>query len=1085
VLEDDGSYYATHSFEGTAGETLAIELSSDDFDAYLMVRNSQGETIATDDDGAEGTNSLLVISLSDTGSYTVVVNTVAASEIGQYRLEWRTATAVDQDLALASQLTQQVNDLYGAGRSGEAIPLAERALAIREAQLGAEHPDTASSLNNLASLYESMGRYREAEPLYKRALAIREAQLGAEHPDTASSLNNLASLYESMGRYGEAEPLYKRALAINEAQLGPEHPSTATSLNNLAGLYQSMGRYGEAEPLYKRALAIYEAQLGPEHPDTANSLSSLAGLYQSMGRYGEAELLYKRALAIYEAQLGAEHPDTANSLNNLAGLYRSMGRYGEAEPLYKRALAIYEAQLGAEHPFTAISLSGLAGLYQSMGRYEEAEPLYKRALAINEEQLGAEHPDTAASLNSLAALYESMGRYGEAEPLYKRALAISESQLGAEHPDTAISLSSLAGLYRLMGRYGEAEPLYKRALAISESQLGPEHPSTATSLNNLAALYQAIGRYEEAEPLLKRALAIREAQLGAEHPSTATSLNNLAALYWAQRQLQPALSYLQQGLTAEETVLSRNLLGGSDANKRDYLSTVAGSTDGVISLHLNALPTHAGAAHLALTTLLQRKGRILDLFTNLRAQLADDPAAVALFDDLSTANTQFSNLTFNPPPTLSAESIQAQLQALQQQITTLEDQLSRRSAQFAGLTASPNLDAIQAQLSAGTALVEFIRYQPYNPTAAKPSERYGAYHYAAYVLRPNGTIQGMDLGAATAIDAAVRTLATSLSSADTPLFQVKQDAQALDALVMAPVRTALGTTTTVFLSPDGALNLIPFEALVDASGQYLVESYQFRYLTSGRDLMRIATTPASTQAAVLMGNPTYGRPGALVTQANPNPPTRSIDFTSRIFPLLEGTQAEVDRITPLLLNSLVYTQTRATEAALKQQVEPSILHIATHGFFEPNDDPTANPLLQSGLILAGAGAAGRQSGPEQDGILTALEVTGLHLRGTQLVVLSACQTGLGVQSTGEGLYGLRRALVLAGAQSQVISLWKVDDEATQALMVDYYKKLQSGINRDAALRQTQLEFLGHPEYEHPYYWAAFIGSGDWHPLTLK
>ena len=827
----DGRYTSTQTFEGTAGEVLTIQLTSEDFDALLILLSPDGTAIAEDDDGAGGTNSQIVITVPSTGTYTLIATSVGAGETGQYQLEWRTATATDQNLALANQLNQQVIDLYGLGRYSEAMPLAEQVLAITEAQLGPDHPSTATSLNNLAELHRSMGRYGEAEPLYQRALAIKEAQLGPDHPSTATSLNNLAELYRSMGRYGEAEPLSRRALAINEAQLGPDHPSTANSLNNLAALYDSMGRYGEAEPLYRRALAIYEAQLGPDHP------------------------------------------------------------------------------------------------------------------------------------------------------------------------------------------------------------------------------------------------------------LTAISLNNLALLYWDQGQLQDTLTYMQRGLAVEETVLSRNLVGGSDANKRDYLATVAGSTDWAISLHLRDMPDSAEAAHLALTTLLQRKGRILDLFTNLRAQLADDPGAVTLLDDLSATNTQLANLTTNPPTDLSTEAYQAQLTALQEQSTTLEATLSRRSAEFADLTASPSVEDIQTTLPQGTALVEFIRYWPFNPNAPA-SERFGTSRYAAYILAADGTIQGLDLGPAAAVDAAVQAFSTNLASPDTPLGQVKAAAQALNALVMAPVRAALGDTTTVFLSPDGALSLIPFEALVDESNQYLVETYQFRYLTSGRDLMRIADTAPSTNPAVLMGNPTYGQAGVLVAQSDTDSnPTRAIDFENRLFPALPGTQVEVDLIAALLPSPLVYTQTNATEAALKEQAQPSILHIATHGFFESNEN-TINPLLQSGLILAGA-AAGGQSGPDQDGILTALEVTAMNLRGTQLVVLSACQTGLGELSTGEGLYGLRRALVLAGAQSQVVSLWKVDDTATQEWMVDYYEKLRAGTNRDVALRETQLAFLRSPESDHPYYWAAFIGSGDWHPLTLE
>jgi Flp pilus assembly protein TadD len=409
-----------------------------------------------------------------------------------------------------------------------------RSLEIREEQQGENHPDTASSLNNLAALYYSTGRYLEAEPLYLRSLAISKKQLGENHPDTSTSLNNLAALYESTGRYSEAEPLYVRSLEIIEKQLGENHPNTASSVNNLAGLYRVTGRYSEAEPLYVRSLAIREKQLGANHPDTATSLNNLAGLYESTGRYSEAEPLYVRSLEIREKQLGENHPSTATSLNNLAGLYRVTGRYSEAEPLYVRSLEIREKQLGENHPDTASSLNNFAGLYESTGRYSEAEPLYVRSLEIREKQLGANHPDTASSLNNLAGLYYSTGRYSEAEPLYVRSLEIREKQLGANHPDTASSLNNFAGLYESTGRYSEAEPLYIRSLAIREEQLGANHPSTASSLNNLAGLYYSTGRYSEAEPLYIRSIQIVETTLGVDHPSTQTIRNNLALLRHTQ-----------------------------------------------------------------------------------------------------------------------------------------------------------------------------------------------------------------------------------------------------------------------------------------------------------------------------------------------------------------------------------------------------------------------------------------------------------------------------------------------------------------------------------------------------------------------
>jgi CHAT domain-containing protein len=860
---DDGTYYETHTFSGTAGETLTFDLVSDEFDAYLILESPTGEWIAQDDDGGEGTNARIVLTLPSTGTYTLVVNTYGPGETGTYQLQVQAATDADQTLARAEQLNQQVIELYRAGRYGEAIPLATEALQIRETALGPEHPDVAQSLNNLAELYRLQGNYIAAEPLYQRALRIRETALGPDHPWVAFSLNNLASLYRVQGNYGAAEPLIQRALRIWETALGPDHPDVALSLNNLAELYRVQGNYGAAEPLFQSTLRILETSLGPDHPDVAQSLNNLALLYQAQGDYGAAEPLFQRALRIYESALGPDHPDVAVSLNNLAGLHYAQGKTTEA------------------------------------------------------------------------------------------------------------------------------------------------------------------------------------------------------------------VRYLSKGLAIEEQHLDLNLAILSDARRQAYVTTISGTTNATISLNLQSAPTDADATQLALTTLLRRKGRILEAGVNSRQRLRQNlaPADQQLLDDLTAAQQQLATLLFNPPPNLNRTFV-AEVTA---QVNQLEGELARRSAAFRVETQPVDIAVVQAQLPSDGVLIEYVRYQPFN--SSTPQNPWGEDRYGVYLLFPDGRIEAVDLGAAANIDAAVSRLTADLSTAGTPIGQVKQSAQALDALVMAPVRQVLGDTTTVFLSPDGSLNLIPFEALVDEAGDYLVETYQFRYLTSGRDLLRLDLNPASDNPPLLVGNPTYGRPGELIAQS------RAIDFENRIFPSLPGTGREVEAIADQLPDALVYSETNATEAVIKQHPQPSILHIATHGFFEASQD-SPNPLLQSGLILAGAALAERQSGPDQDGILTALEVTGLDLRGTQLVVLSACETGVGELAAGEGVYGLRRALVLAGSHSQVISLWKVDDTATQELMVAYYDRLLSGTPRDAALRETQLAFLNSTEYRHPYYWAAFIGSGDWRPLDL-
>ncbi|MBD2201373.1 tetratricopeptide repeat protein [Calothrix sp. FACHB-168] len=381
-----------------------------------------------------------------------------------------------------------------------------------------------------AFFYDGQGLYDKAEPWYKQCLEATRERLGEEHPDVATSLNNLAALYRYQGKYSQAEPLFIQALDLMRHLLGEEHPSVATSLSNLAELYFSQGKYSQAEPLFIQALDLMRRSLGEEHPSVATSLNHLAGLYFSQGKYSQAEPLFIQALDLMRRLLGEEHPSVATSLNNLALLYDSQGKYSQAEPLFIQALDLTRHLLGEEHPSVATSLNNLALLYDSQGKYSQAEPLFIQALDLMRRSLGEEHPDVAFSLNNLAALYRSQGKYSQAEPLFIQTLALRRRSLGEEHPDVAFSLNNLAALYRSQGKYSQAEPLFIQALDLTRRSLGEEHPSVATSLNNLAALYRSQGRYSEAEPLYIQALDISERQLGVNHPNTVIVRKNLADL---------------------------------------------------------------------------------------------------------------------------------------------------------------------------------------------------------------------------------------------------------------------------------------------------------------------------------------------------------------------------------------------------------------------------------------------------------------------------------------------------------------------------------------------------------------------------
>jgi CHAT domain-containing protein/Tfp pilus assembly protein PilF len=739
----------------------------------------------------------------------------------------------------------------------------------------------------------------------------------------------------------------------------------------------------------------------------------------------------------------------------------------------------------------------------SQGRYAEAIPLAEQVVAIRKQVLGPQNPQVATALNNLALLYQDQGRYSEAEPLFQEAIAIDRQALPPNHPSLATHLNNLAGLYRAQGRYSEAEPLFQEAFAIVRQALPPNHPSLATHLNNLAGLYQDQGRYSEAEPLFQEAFAIVRQALPPNHPSLAKALNNLALLYWAQADGPRTLQFLAEGLDIEEDNLARNLAVGNEAQKRAFLSLFSGSSDAAISAHLQLAPPNPQAAQLALTTLLRRKGRILDVLGQSVQRLRQNlnPQLQALLDRLALLHTELSNLASRGPGSSppQVQQVQQQLATFTTEVNQIEAALSRASAELRRELNPVQISAVQAVIPTDAALVEFVLYQPFNPKA-KATERFSSPRYAAYVLGPTGEPRWADLGPTSELDPLIknfRNIVQDPSSAP----KVKSSARDLDVKLMQPVRALVGKAQHLLIAPDGPLNVIPFEALVDENNQFLLETYQITYLTSGRDLLRLQDPLSPGQAPLLLTYPAYDQqqlpPGQPVAQRRGSS-QRSGDLSSlKMYPL-EATIAEGQAIQPLLTQARLNSGPDATETLVKQSPSPRILHFATHGFFldVPLPTPTSgeqpppftleNPLLRSGLALAGFNL--RQSGPE-DGVLTALEVSGLDFQDTQMVVLSACDTGVGEIVNGEGVYGLRRAFTLAGARSQLMSLWTVEDEGTKDLMVAYYQKLKQNQPRGAALRDAQRAMLegkltaaDGSSYAHPHYWAAFVRVGDWRPL---
>jgi tetratricopeptide (TPR) repeat protein/CHAT domain-containing protein len=1006
--------------------------------------------------------------------------------------------------------------------------LYERALAIREEVLGPENLYTGLCLGGLALLYDRRGYYSEATTLYERALAIVEKVLGPEHPDLADTLNNLAGLYLKRADYAKAEPLYERALAISEKALNPRYSLTANSLNGLADLYSNQGDHARAEALYQRALAIKEKYLGPDHPGIAICLNKLATLYWRQANYTKAEALYYRALAIHEKSVGQDHTLTATSLCGLAALYRDQADYAKAKPLYERALAIVEKALGPDCNSTATCLSSFAGLYYDLGGFAKAEPLYERALAIKEKALGPDHPDTALVLHNLALLYAQQKEYTKAERLCERALAINGMAMGPEHPDTASCFESLAQLYASQGDYSKAEPLYNRALAIKEKVLKPEHPSIANTLHNLAALYGEHGDYAKAKPLYERALTVWEEALGPDHPATASTLANLSVDYIEQGDYAKALSFCERaqainvkvlGPEHPDTVLRLKTLasiytraGDYDKAKSSFCSALRGHTKW-ITCELSLLTTSKRIfflrKHLDLDNYAASLSYFRDEFIasalwcriNRHGLLQEIERQQLLLCGLTAAWADWVETLRGLVNQLASTSLAlVHRQQLQQRRDEIEVELFRAFPQL--VIPLVEVEEVAAALPAASLLIEFQRFTVIGHSDGEidPAPR-----YLALLLPAGAAPHAVDLGPAALLE---RSIEDALQASAEELDDAAMLWEAVSEQLFTPVMEHLSGCGECFLSPDAELHRIPFTALPlpGAPGRLLAEVCQVHVIASARQLLTTDDSPTEGTRPLVVADPTFG-PGAsgLGSPDCPTSQNRSRDMGSlAVWGPLPATAVEGRQVASSLRGSLLLAE-EASARNLQRACHPRVLHVATHGYFLPDQDikatpspghtflsdPTMDllapfrgedPMLRSGLVLAGAN--GRHNDPDDDGYLTALEATHLDLQGTELVTLSACDTGRGDIHTGEGVYGLQRALIVAGARSTLLSLWKVPDEATCDFMVRFYTHLKEGMGRSDALLTVQREFRQHENlaWRHHCYWAAWQLVGDWRPI---
>jgi len=926
-------------------------------------------------------------------------------------------------------------------------------------------------------------QFTEAIEAGRKALEIRGEILGDEHPDYATSLFNLADTYESVAEYAKAEPLYIQSLAIRERIFGKEHPSYGLTLNDLAYRYDSMANYGAAEPLYLEALELRSRLYGKESSEYATSLNNLGLLYKSIGNFIKAEPMYREALQIRAKVLGVEHQDYATVMNNLGSLYETMGDYTKAERLYLQATEIDKTAVGEHHPGYAIDLNNLALLYKKMGKSEEAESLFIEALDIYREAYTEMHPAYATTLNNLALLYANNGDYEKAEPLYRQALEIDKQTLGKKHPGYAIDLNNMAGFYMAMQEFEKAESYYTEGLEIHQAVFGDDHPAVATGLNNLAVLYEAMGDFERAEQYAHRALA------------------------------------------DSRDLLERNAIILSERQQLLMSQMLRYRLDSYLSLALDSGQFEDSAARQVLawkgaTLIRQRAARLA----------ADDPRVADRFRELQEITKQLASLSRSTP--VDVEAWRELLRTRNAEKEILEAQLIRDSAAFREAAQKVELAQIQAAMPADSVLIDYLQFNRSKRTDV-PGRWDSEQALLAIVILPNGPPRMLDLGPVSRLGEAIDTWRDSFGNST----EAAVVASYLRHRVWEPLLEHIANAKTVLVSTDGVLGRLPLGALPGKEeGTYLLEDHRLAMIPVPQLLPALINNLGLKELdreLLLMGDVDYDadpEDAAVPAKRERRSRQRAAGFDER-FRSLPGTGGEIATIERAYRNIfnldaddvVTLDRARATEARF-MELAPQFyhLHLATHGFFASAANPSAlsadallaardayggsrwvlatddigviglNPGLLSGLAFAGANREPTADG--DDGILTAQEIAFLPLGGVDTVVLSACETGLGEVAGGEGLLGVQCAFQVSGARTTVASFWKVDDLVTRVLMERFYRNLwEKEMSRLDALRESQLFILHNPEVVReavtletdeptrtsPFYWGAFVLSGDW------
>ncbi|MBF0153980.1 MAG: tetratricopeptide repeat protein [Magnetococcales bacterium] len=902
------------------------------------------------------------------------------------------------DTLVASRAVARIQQNLGQYAAGEKL-LGDVCQKLTDL-LGPYHEERADCLGQLARLQVQQGHYDVAEKLFEQLLALR----GDIQPPTAPAFREVhlgrAELFRLMARYDQAEKILKETLAAGEKETPPLAGRLLVRTQDLlAQLYEDRGDFTQAEKLTRQVILHESKTLGVDHPDTIASLSGLAGILKRAGQQEEAEKIYTNVLQRARKLLGENHQTTIAILNNLGLVFEEQGLYDQAEPMFKEALKVGKELLGEEHPTTIAAMNSLALLYESQGNFDKARPLYGKIIALSTKRLGKEHPDTVAFINNLAYLDMMRQDFQEAARQFQEVVTLWGKILGEKNPKTLKGMNNLARSLHKLSRYDEAEKLFKKTLALREEALGTNHMDTLRSMQDLAALYRDQGRTQEADQLFQKTLQLEEKILGPQHPYTFETLNGLASVKEKAQDNKEAFRLRQSQFSRRTEFLNRMMWVAGDNAREGYVRLHQPEFYAYLSLLSRLEPAQAGRD--LLEAAMRRKGLLLKIGSEVQqiARLSSDPVLGKLADDLVNTRKELAAMTLaGPKEGVNGEEHLRNLNALEDRINTLEGDLGRTSQRFRQKVAATTLEDLTRQLPESAVLVDFLIYrdgEAENMLAGLLGKENGQPKHGMVVYKNLKKIQKL------VVD--YRTIIQDETADEGDMKKVGAE---LYTELWKPLAGFMGTRTEVFVVPDGILNIMPFNALVDDKKAFLIQGIDLHILNSSRDLVaRIPTKPNT--GMITFAGPDYNsektvgekvlaevrgkrsasqakgteaplpveellvepeetgkntpeggntsasggmRRSAALNQLRAGLRAFSVGMRGLRFDPLPGALKEGELISENVSKSKkeikLFVQNDAQENGIKRVEAPDVLHVATHGFFLKADDSLKKRLLK-------------------------------------------------------------------------------------------------------------------------------------------